>query len=897
MKMIYIRAKATIAAYSSDGSIYSIAPHAIILVHSNDDIISALTTAKNNNLTVSIRGGGTGLAGGALGSGIILDMSGCTKILDIDTSKRTVIAQPGIIYDDLNIFLKKFSLFFPPDPSSGDSCQIGGMLANNSSGPRSVKYGLTSDFVEQLTVIRPSGLPIILKKLRLDSADLLTFFSKNPEYQKIYDILQRNKRLILSRWPRVKKNSAGYNLRQVAEDLEHGIFNLPALYVGSEGTLGVFVSVKLSLLPIPSKTLTARLYFKSLVKAGEAVRIIQPLNPSGLEIVDGSTLDLIGREKFKIPPSAKALLLVEFDEGTVSKGEALETLSHKLNLETPAEFASDPASTAELWRARKAIVPTLYKHHPQKRPLPLIEDVSIPPEHVPSFIEFATSIFDSHHLTYGIFGHIGDGNLHIRPLFDLNNSHDFKLATELYDKIYDKVIKIGGSTTAEHADGRLRAPLLRKLYGDEIYEIFRSIKHILDPDNILSPGVILSDDPFSKNIDYEKIKSYCAACGKCNGYCPAYDIFRREDFSPRGWLRMINQSGESRDKLQKYLYFCLNCKNCATVCPAGVDIASEIIKYRSISPSLLSRSIVPFTDIASFLNLSLKFGRLAAPLMESKSGKKLTGALGKIPFGFDSGISFPPIARANLRKRYPDRIADRGEVALFHGCADNLLESSVGDSIFKVFDKLGLKVYMPEQKCCGLPYEVYGHKDNLIKKAKFNIANLENFRVIITGCASCLLRLKEYKNLFEDNDPFKLRAEKIAKKCYDISQLLNLMSIDYSIFDTAETMAITYHNPCHLRAAGLHNEPEKFLSKLNNVKIIHPLYADRCCAQAGSYGFTHYQESKRMFEKKKEEYLSTDAEYLMTSCPACQMKIRAEMGSRFKVVHPIEILAERLGNR
>ena len=895
--MTYIKAKATITAYSSDGSIYSVAPHAVVPVNSNEDIISALITAKKDNLAVSVRGGGTGLSGGALGNGIVLDMSGYNKILDIDVSKRMVLTQPGVIYDELNIFLKKFSLFFPPDPSSGDSCQIGGMLANNSSGPRSVKYGLTSDFVEELAVIRPPGKLITLKKLRLDSTDLVTFLSKNPEYQKIHDILQRNKELILSRWPRVKKNSAGYNLRQVTENLGRGILNLPALYVGSEGTLGVFVSAKLSLLPIPTEILTARLYFKSLVKAGEAALDIQPLGPSGLEMVDGSTLDLIGRGKFKISPSAKALLLVEFDDDIESKRENLEDLSRKLSLETAVEFATDPVSTAELWRARKAIVPTLYKRHPKKRPLPLIEDVSIPPEHIPSFIEFATSIFDSHHLTYGIFGHIGDGNLHIRPLFDLNDPDDLKLATELYDKIYDKVIKIGGSTTAEHADGRLRAPLLRKLYGDEIYEIFRSIKHILDPDNILSPGVILSDDPFSKNIDYEKIKSYCAACGKCNGYCPAYDIFRREDFSPRGWLRMINQSGESRRQLQKYLSFCLNCKNCATVCPAGVDIASEIMKYRSISPSLLSRSVVPFTDIESFLSLSLKLGRLAAPLMESKSGKKLIGALGKIPFGFDSEINFPPIAKVKLRKRYPDRIADRGDVALFHGCADNLLESSVGDSIFKVFDKLGLKVYMPEQKCCGLPYEVYGHKDNLIKKAKFNIANLENFRAIITGCASCLLRLKEYKNLFEDDDLFRLRAEKIAKKCYDISQLLNLMNIDYSIFDNAETVGITYHNPCHLRAAGLHKEPEKLLSKLNNVRIIHPVYADRCCAQAGSYGFTHYQESKRMFEKKKEEYLSIDAEYLMTSCPACQMKIRTETGSRFKVVHPIEILAERLGNR
>ncbi len=491
--MSYINAKATLSAYSSDASIYAIAPHSVVLVNSLEDITSALHAAGKDGLPVSVRGGGTGLSGGSLGSGYILDMSAFNRILEVNVADKTVLTQPGIIYDELNAFLKKFGLFFPPDPSSGDSCQIGGMLANNSSGPRSVKYGLTSDFVKELTLIKPNGDSVLLKRLALDSPELLVFLSKFPEYQRIQDILLRNKDLIISRWPKVKKNSAGYNLRQVAEDLDRGFLNLPALYIGSEGTLGIFVSARLNLLSLPTDILTARLYFKSLVKAGEAVHDIRQLAPSGLEIVDGSTLDLIGRDKFNIPPGAKALLLVEFDDDIQSKKASLETLTQKLNLEAPAEFASDPAAAAELWRARKAIVPTLYRHHPLKRPLALIEDISIPPEQIPSFIQFATSLFDSHKLTYGIFGHIGDGNLHIRPLFNLNEPADFKLASELYDKIYDRVIKIGGSTTAEHADGRLRAPLLRKLYGDDIYEIFKSIKRILDPQNILSPGVVISE--------------------------------------------------------------------------------------------------------------------------------------------------------------------------------------------------------------------------------------------------------------------------------------------------------------------------------------------------------------------------------------------------------------------
>jgi Fe-S oxidoreductase len=289
-----------------------------------------------------------------------------------------------------------------------------------------------------------------------------------------------------------------------------------------------------------------------------------------------------------------------------------------------------------------------------------------------------------------------------------------------------------------------------------------------------------------------------------------------------------------------------------------------------------------FADNESLLGLSLKLGKLFSPIMNSNFGKS---------------IVLPTIAKNNLRRRYPTRISNIGEIAFFHGCADNLLHSWVGDSVFRVFDRLNLKISMPEQKCCGLPYEVYGLKENLIEKAKFNIDNLENFKAVITGCASCLLRLKEYKSLFGNNDPYKKKAEELSLKCFDICQYLNKLDIDYSIFDIPGETTITYHNPCHLRAAGLRKEPEKLLRKLSDIKIIHPIYSDSCCAQAGSYGYIHFKEAKGMFSKKREEYSKMRADYLMTSCPACQMKIRAEMGDRFKVVHPIEILSDRLGNK
>jgi FAD/FMN-containing dehydrogenase/Fe-S oxidoreductase len=892
-----IKDNISLTAYESDASIYAIRPKGVVLVNSSEDAVAAVKSSIINKMPVSARGGGTGLSGGAIGNGLILDFSNFKDIIELDKNHKTVTTEVGILFDELNLALKKDGLFFPPDPSSGDSCQIGGMLANNSSGPRSVKYGLTSDFINELEIIKPSGEIAHLKKLSTDSRDLNDFFNEHSEYRTIYEIIRENKELILERWPKVKKNSSGYNLKQVARDLNRGIFNLPALMAGSEGTLGVFLSAKLRLLPIPRNRITARLYFKSLVEAGKAVPDILELGPCGLEIVDGATLNLIGREKYKIPKEAAALLLVEFDDDVESKKEKFENHSRRLNLVSKPDFALDAEAATDLWKARKAITPTLYRHHPTRRPITLIEDVSLPPEHIPSFIEFATGLFDSHNLTYGIFGHIGDGNLHIRPLFDLNNHDELQLARKIYDIVYDKIIDLGGSTTAEHADGRLRAPLVRKLYGDEIYSIFRRIKETLDPDNRFGPGIIISERPFTEYIDYEKLKLFCAACGKCNGYCPAYDIFRREDYSPRGWLRILNQSKASRSELDRYLSFCLNCKNCTIVCPAGVDIAGEIIAHRSRKPSLASSMLVKLTDNAPLLNFMLKLDAVSAPLTKSGVGKNLLALGGKIPFGWDSSFEMPRAAKKSLRKRFSEKIAPSGKVALFHGCADNYFESSFGEAIFAVFDRLGIGLFLPEQKCCGLPQEVYGHRDNLIEKARFNIEHLNQFDTIITGCASCLNRLKEYEKLFAADSPWHLKAEELAKKCHDVSQYLNKIDFDYSIFDSEKKSRVTYHNPCHLRATGLHKEPEKLLAKLKNVEIIHPLYADRCCAQAGSYGYIHYKESKEMFKKKKSDYECVEADYLMTSCPACQMKIRSEMKDKFKVVHPIEILADRLKNK
>ncbi len=884
-------------AYASDGSIYRIMPEKVFCPTSEEQAVSIVLDALANGKTITPRGGGTGLAGGAIGGGYIIDCSRLTAIKNIDIDKKTVSCQPGIIYRDLNLALKEKGLFFPPDPSSGDSCQIGGMLANNSSGPRSVKYGLTSAYVEELTIVTKDGTPLTLRKLPLGEKSTDEFLDSHPEYRTVLQSLQQNSELIRSSWPKVKKNSAGYNLLQVAGDLEQGIFNLPALYVGSEGTLGLFLSVTLSLLPLPGKALSYRLFFDSLEAAGDAVAPLLATGPSALEIVDGATLGLIGRDKYQIPQTVEAMLLLEYDDDHDRHRSEVEKLALRLTMTGPPEEAADEKQRQSLWAARKAVVPTLYKHHATKRPFGFIEDASIPVDRLTEFIAWTRQRLQKENLIFGMVGHIGDGNLHIRPLLDMKIKAEFELTKRLYDEVYEKIFELGGSSTAEHADGRLRAPVLRRLYGDEIVAIFTAIKETLDPEYRFNPDVILSSRLFTDDLDFKKLELFCAACGKCNGYCPAFEVFRREDMSPRGWLRMLHQGNVDDKELDQFYQYCVNCKNCTTVCPAGVDIAGEILKFKATHPHKNAGRVISVFDRKGLFSFFLKTGSIMYPLTDSTLGRKFAALVGGRTFGIDDQAVFPKPAFKSLRERHPDLCRSNGVVALFHGCADNYFDTTAGDALIEVFDHYGWDLAMPEQTCCGLPMEVYGHRDNLIEKAKLNIDSLLPFEVVVFTCASCLHRLADYHELFDDGSEYHQKALALKDRMYDLSQFLLDKNIDVPHYKESGRLRVSYHHPCHLRASRLESYPVELIQRITGITLLHPDRAGRCCGQAGSFGYTHYQEGQAAFAAKKAEYDRMNVDIIFSSCPSCIAKVQKEMGPSVRVCHPIEIIADILAGR
>ncbi|HMZ56598.1 MAG TPA: FAD-binding oxidoreductase, partial [Nitrospira sp.] len=431
----------TLTAYAVDASIYRMTPKAVVLAEHEADIDAVVRFAVAKGIPLTPRAAGTNLTGSAVGSGIILDVSKMNRILELNEEERWARVQPGIVLAELNKQLGRRNLLFGPDPSSGDMCKLGGMVANNSSGPHTLIYGSVKDNVQALRVCLPSGSWLSAAPMGLDDPALAHLLTAHPTLKPILDLVQRQRALIDSKKPTVSKNSCGYNVFGLADGLKQGLFDLPKLFVGSEGTLGVVSEARLRLVPKPQGTLTALIHFRRLEEVGEAVPHLLGLRPSALEVMDANTLNLIGRVAHGIPADAAATLLAELDS---SDGEAdlreradrMNAICRRYQLCGDLTIAYDKEQRDQLWKARKALYPTLYRFDPRKKPINFVDDVVVRAERISELIRYLETFFEGQHVPVAIFGHIGNGNAHITPLLDVNDRQDFDKMVQAYHEIH-----------------------------------------------------------------------------------------------------------------------------------------------------------------------------------------------------------------------------------------------------------------------------------------------------------------------------------------------------------------------------------------------------------------------------------------------------------------------------
>ncbi len=486
-------------SYATDASPCVVEPRAVVAVRSEEEVLRTLAICRNQRVPLTPRASGTSLSGAAVGPGVILDTTGFRRVLGFSAAGGWVRVEPGILLSELNAFLREKGVRFAPDPGSQDLCRIGGMIGHNASGYRTVKYGQTRDHVLSLRVALADGAVLDAQDVAIGGPEWKDLIDRVPAIETVRKTIETHRREILAARRPIRKHACGYDVFTIVESLERGVFPLASLFVGSEGTLGVVTQATLRVLPIPRRRLTLLAYLERFEDLGAFVGDIGPLGPSAMEAVDGDSLRLLPRDALGVPESAGAMLLVEFDEGDLDgiAKTLVERIAPRFRLSCGIEVAGDPERQAILWKVRRSLLPTISQRPGPRKAWGFVEDPIVPRDRVPEFIAFLVDLARRNETVAGIYGHIGDGNTHFRPLFDPTDPVDFERMRALRAEFDDAVLeRFHGAPSAEHGIGRIRAETLPRVWGPAVYDVMQRIKGALDPDGLLNPGVLLSDEPW-----------------------------------------------------------------------------------------------------------------------------------------------------------------------------------------------------------------------------------------------------------------------------------------------------------------------------------------------------------------------------------------------------------------
>lgn len=491
--------------FATDASIFSMAPMMVVYPRNENDVRKTARftwqlAERGRIIPMTARGSGTDQSGAAIGSGIVLVFPAhMHRILELDSKTGTVTVEPGINYGKLQQTLQTHARFLPPFPSSAEFCTVGGSVANNAAGEKTVKYGDTRKYVKGLRVVLANGEVIETKRLSKRELNkklgLATF--EGEIYRNLDALIEENQQLTKNMQFNLTKNSAGYALNEVKR--KDGSFDLTPLIVGSQGTLGIVSEITLTTEPHNPNTTLIAAYFDDLRLAEEVVLELRrlPELPSAIEMVDENLLNFVhannpNQLKGLIdPPFPRLVMLIEFDNMNERQQKRLAKKTAKIlsRSQVTYQMETDSFKRDELWKLRHAAAAVLSHVDGNTKALPIIEDGIVPVDRFSEYIDNVYKIFAAYNLKIALWGHAGDANLHMQPFMDLAQVGDRQKIFRIIEDYYNMVISMEGSTSGEHNDGRLRGPYLEKLYGAEIYELFTKVKQVFDPYGTLNPGV------------------------------------------------------------------------------------------------------------------------------------------------------------------------------------------------------------------------------------------------------------------------------------------------------------------------------------------------------------------------------------------------------------------------
>jgi FAD/FMN-containing dehydrogenase/Fe-S oxidoreductase len=937
--------------YATDASNYLIEPIGVVIPKNVDDVLATIELASSHGVPLLPRGGGSSLAGQTVGTALVIDFSKyLSRVLAVDTEARTVTVEPGINLDALNRLLKPSGLMFGPDPSSSNRATAGGVVGNNSAGAHSILYGMTSDNVHSARIALYDGGTVDLRRMtpgdlaaRAETDDATgRLFTKLLAYREQYgDLIRRD-------FPPHWRRATGYSLDQLVKPDQE--LNPARMIVSSEGTLATSLQLTFNLVPLPKMTGLVLLQFDDLVAAMAATPAILETEPSAIELMDRMLINLTrsqpgyaGKISF-IQGDPAGILAVEYygesERELEQKAGGLEAMIRRrgIRLSSEPQRVLDPGRQADVWAVRKAGLGLLMSIKGDHKPIPVIEDVSVPVEHLAEFVGAVEALVAGHGTTAAYYAHASAGCLHIRPLVNLKTRAGVTAMKEMAMAAAELAHRFGGHMSGEHGDGLQRSELNPTIFGTELYEAMREFKGLWDPRGLMNPGKKVDAPSMTDRLRYgpdyaarepkthlsfANEGGFLAAVEMCNGaavcrklkagtMCPSYMATKDEKDTTRGRAnalrdalagQVLDRAAFTSKETYDVLDLCLSCKACKTECPSSVDMAKLktefLAQYQQAHGTSLRTRI--FGNIHTISRLTAPVAPLANLALHTPLARPVMRLIGVHPERRLSPFvrrTFVSRWRSHLRHRAGRTRPTRGQVVYFHDTFATYNYPRIGMAAVKLLEAAGFEVIVEERRaCCGRPMLSKGLVSEARRAARRNVALFAPYAKrgipIIGTEPSCILTLRdEYRDLLPD-DP---NTAILAEHAFMIDEFLAKLEADGELgitWNQAPGPEVFFHGHCHQKAL-IGVGPS--LATLKAAGCQAKESGAGCCGMAGSFGYEteHYEVSRLIGEERLFPAVKSASTETVIAVAGVSCRQQIEHFTDRSARHIAEVLASRI---